>query len=99
MKWHTKYRPGDLVKDRKTGDEGVIIRADAVWRNKDNMAVHRSGDERKRPSETYRHGHYGIYPKTHYGPSGGQWAGSLNGSWYDDDEIELVKKGFLHNAT
>ena len=48
MKFHTQFRPGDLVKDRNTGDEGVIIEAQAMWYDKYNMLVYRGCNEIKR---------------------------------------------------
>lgn len=46
-KFHTKFRPGDLVRDKKTGDEGVIIEAVALWYGKYGMILHRWCTERK----------------------------------------------------
>lgn len=88
MKFHTKFRPSDLVKDVKTDGEGVIIEAVAIWIDKHKDIVCRSGSERKRRGETYHEGQYGIYPKNR--------DSSLNGRWYKEDKLELVKKGHLH---
>ena len=90
-KFHTKFRPGDLVKDKVTGDEGVIIAAEAEWDGTNSplhLGTFRSGcTERKYPKTTYMSGHYGIFSKTLYG--------SLNGWWFHDDQIELATKGHL----
>ncbi len=88
MKFHTKFRPGDLVKDIKTGDEGIIIQIQAIWNDKDGMIMHCECNDKKHPGAIYLEGSYGIYSKTHNG--------SLNGWWYKDNQLELVKKGFLH---
>lgn len=88
MKFHTKFRPGDLVRDKKTGDEGVIIAAEALWRDRHGSLTYRYSEELKRRGETYLSGTYGIQTKKR--------GGSLNGWWFDDDQLELVAKGFLH---
>ncbi len=88
MKFHTKFRPGDLVKDKKTGDEGVIVEAQAHWRDKTGQLIMRTGSELKQRNETYEEAMYGIHQKTRYS--------SLNGWWFHDDQLELVKKGYLH---
>lgn len=69
MKFHTKFRPGDLVRDKKTNDQGVIIEAEAVWYSRrdegqdyDTISHHRC-NERKRPGETYQEGKYGIFQR------------------------------------
>jgi len=87
-KFHTKFRPGDLVRDKRTNDEGVVVTAKAIWYDKHGMISHRGCTERKEQGSTFHKGIYGIFPKTPYG--------SLNGSWYEDKQIELAKKGFLH---
>ncbi len=86
--FYTKFRPGDLVRDRITGDEGVIVKSQAEWYDKYNSLIIFEGDARKPPKSLYYKGVYGIHQKTKMG--------SLNGYWYDDDQIELVKKGFLY---
>lgn len=89
MKFHTQFRPGDLVRDKKTGDEGVIVVAQAQWYdNKCKMRIHRGCRDIKRRNEIYIEGSYGIFSKTRYG--------SLNGWWFHDDQLELVQKGLLH---
>ena len=86
MKFHTKFRPGDLVRDVETGDEGVITKAEAVyWDTKNETREHRYCNERKRPNWIYETSNYAIFPKT--------CDGSLNGAWYHDNQLELVKKG------
>lgn len=88
MKFHTKFRPGDLVEDKETGDRGVIIEAQAIWHSEDEGMIYRGSTERKGRNETYVGGHYGVFPKDH--------VGSLNGYWYEDEDMELVEKGHLH---
>jgi len=88
MKFHTKFRPGDLVRDKITNDEGVIIEAEAIWKDKHNDLTHMGCSERKQPGSVYQGGTYGVYPKGE--------VGSLNGYWYSEDSIELVEKGFLY---
>jgi len=88
MKFHTKFRPGDLVRDKITHDEGIIVTAQAIWCDRDGMMTYRDCTERKPRLATYIRGHYGVRQKT--------FDGSLNGWWYEDNQMELVKKGFLH---
>lgn len=88
MKFHTKFRPGDLVRDKKTGDEGVIVEAQAIWYSENDGCTYCGCTERKPRGATYQGGHYGTYPKT--------LDSSLNGWWYEEDQIELAKKGVLH---
>ena len=88
MKFHTTYRPGDLVRDKETGDKGVIVKAETKWKDKYGAEYHRKCTKRKNPGEIDIGGIYGIFPKTE--------DSVLNGCWYDEKDLELVKKGFLH---
>ena len=92
MKFHTQFRPGDLVRDKKTGNEGIIIAAQSMWcderPDRSQGTIFRECSELKRRHEVYQGGHYGLYPKARNS--------LLKGYWYKDDELELVKKGFLH---
>ena len=88
-KFNTKFRLGDLVREKKTGGEGVIVDAQTMWNHKDGLMFCHHCEGKPRGATDNLGGHYEIQPKNK-STCLSKWA------WYGDDEIELSKKGVLH---
>jgi hypothetical protein len=88
MYFNTKFKPGDLVEDKKTHNQGIIIEVLPDFDTDENdMQIYHYGNENKRPANDMLPAVYGIHPKND--------SSSLAGWWFEDKDLELVIKGFL----